>query len=446
MKNIIKTLIVPLLIILIRPLGLSLNQSIVLASLILTISWWTVGVVKKSYASLFLLGMFTIFGNTPLTQIFNFPLSEIFIIIIFAYIFSQGISNSKLAQKLLEPYLYKYGNSYIKLMVIILILQFLMIFIIPQPFSRIIILSIIIREFFKGINLNQKTQSTLMFWLHTSSVFINMTMIKGDLILNNALLSIANIEMAEATWIQYMMLPAFVFYIVSAVGFVLTFKKDLDQYNQCEKSLKVKSESLSKKDKINVFIIAVTVVLWATETIHGIPGTGVVILGTAAMFVNKLLKMEDLKCIDVNLLMFLTAAFSIGRVMSYSGTSDVIFSNLTSSFPGEFNLIYIFMIVLISMALHMILGSNVTTLSVVLPGVLLISRGIVNPVTVMFITYVAVCAHYLLPFHSVIILIGNGNKLFSSKKTMKFSPVLTLIVVFSIFLIYRTWWMLIGVL
>jgi len=121
MKNIIKTLIVPLLIILIRPLGLSLNQSIVLASLILTISWWTVGVVKKSYASLFLLGMFTIFGNTPLTQIFNFPLSEIFIIIIFAYIFSQGISNSKLAQKLLEPYLYKYGNNYIKLMIIILI-------------------------------------------------------------------------------------------------------------------------------------------------------------------------------------------------------------------------------------------------------------------------------------------------------------------------------------
>src|SRR6056297_526574 len=249
MKKIIKTLIVPLLIILIRPLGLSLNQSIVLASLILTISWWTVGVVKKSYASLFLLGMFTIFGNTPLTQIFNFPLSEIFIIIIFAYIFSQGISNSKLAQKLLEPYLYKYGNSYIKLMVIILILQFLMIFIIPQPFSRIIILSIIIREFFKGINLNQKSQSTLMFWLHTSSVFINMTMIKGDLILNNALLNIANINLTEATWIKYMAVPALIFYFISAAGFIFTFNKDLKKYNDCEKLLEVDKEKLTNKDK-----------------------------------------------------------------------------------------------------------------------------------------------------------------------------------------------------
>jgi len=48
--------------------------------------------------------------------------------------------------------------------------------------------------------------------------------------------------------------------------------------------------------------------------------------------------------------------------MSYSGISDVIFSNLTSVFPGEFNLVYIFMIVIVSMSLHMILGSNVTTL------------------------------------------------------------------------------------
>jgi len=132
--------------------------------------------------------------------------------------------------------------------------------------------------------------------------------------------------------------------------------------------------------------------------------------------------------------------------MSYSGISDVIFSNLTSVFPGEFNLVYIFMIVIVSMSLHMILGSNVTTLSVVLPGLILISRGLVDPITVMFITYVAVCSHYLLPFHSVIILIGNGNKLFSSKDSIKYSPILTVIVVFSIFFIYRNWWILIGVL
>jgi di/tricarboxylate transporter len=321
-----------------------------------------------------------------------------------------------------------------------------MIFVIPQPFSRIIILSIIIREYFRGISLDEKSQSTLMFWLHTSSVFINMTMIKGDLILNNALLNIANINLTETTWIKYMAVPALIFYFISAAGFILTFNRDLKKYNDCEKLLEVDKEKLTNKDKRNIAIIAVTVVLWATEGLHGINGTIIVVLGTSAMFFNKLLKKEDLKCVDITLLFFLTAAFSIGKVMTSGGTSDLIFSNFVSVFPDEFNFLYILMIIIVSMSLHMILGSNVTTLSVVLPGILLISSGVVEPITVMFIVYVAVCAHYLLPFHSVIILIGNGNKLFSSKTTMKYAPVLTIIVVFSIFFIYRTWWMLIGVL
>jgi len=446
MKNIIKTLIVPLLIIFIRPIGFNLNQSIVLATLILTITWWSTGVIDKLYASIFMLVMFSIFGQTPILRIFDFPLSETFVLIVLSYLFSQGISNSKLAQKLLEPYLYKYGTNYLKLMILILILQFIMIFVIPQPFSRIIILSIIIREYFRGISLDDKSQSTLMFWLHTSSVFINMTMIKGDLILNNALLNIANINLTEATWIKYMAVPALIFYFISAAGFILTFNKDLKKYNDCEKLLEVDKEKLTNKDKRNIAIIAVTVVLWATESLHGINGTIIVVLGTSAMFFNKLLKKEDLKCVDITLLFFLTAAFSIGKVMTSSGTSDLIFSNFVSVFPDEFNFLYILMIIIVSMSLHMILGSNVTTLSVVLPGILLISSGVVEPITVMFIVYVAVCAHYLLPFHSVIILIGNGNKLFSSKTTMKYALVLTIIVVFSIFFIYRTWWMLIGVL
>lgn len=446
MKDILKTIIVPILIILIRPIGLNLYQSIIFAGLVLTVTWWTTAVVKKVYASLFLLAVFTIFGNTPTLVIYDFLISETMVTIVFAYIFSQGISNSRLAQKLLEPYLYKHGENYIKLLVIILILQFITIFIIPQPFSRLIILSIILREYFNGINLDNKAQITFMFWIHASSLFINMTITRGDLILNNALLNIANIEILETTWIKYMALPSLVFYIISAVGFVLMFKKELDKYNRCEKVLKVEKEDLTRTDKINLAVISVVVVIWATESLHGISGTLVVILGSIAMFANKLLKKEDLKCVDVNLLIFLTAAFSIGKVMTYSGTSDVIFSNFVPLFPDNFNNLYMLMIVVVSVALHMILGSNVTSLSVVLPGVMLISSGVVDPVIVMFITYVAVCGHFVLPFHSVPLLIGNGNKLFSSRETIKFSPVITLIVLACIFFVYKTWWSMIGVL
>ncbi|HZK10601.1 MAG TPA: hypothetical protein VFD08_05975, partial [Clostridia bacterium] len=87
MKNFIKTLIIPLLILFIRPMGLTVNQSIVLAALFLTVTWWTFGTIKKSYASLFLLAMFTLFGQTPGLLVFDFLLSETMLIIIFSYIF-----------------------------------------------------------------------------------------------------------------------------------------------------------------------------------------------------------------------------------------------------------------------------------------------------------------------------------------------------------------------
>jgi len=413
----------------------------VLAALVLTIIWWTKGFVNKLYASIFLLVMFAIFGQTPLIEVLNFPLSETFVMIVFSYVFSQGISNSKLAQKLIEPYLHKYGRNYIRLFVIIFILQFVMIFVIPQPFSRIILLSLIIKEFFGGIKLSKNSQNVWMFWIHASSVFINMTLIRGDLILNNALLNIANIQISETTWIKYMAVPSLMFYMIACAGFLFVFKKDIIEYNKAERTPKMEKQNITKRDKINLSIIAVVVVLWATESLHGISGTIIVILGSLAMFSTNMLSKKDLKCVDLKLMVFLTAAFSIGRVMTYSGTSDLLFSNLISFFPKEFNTMYILVVVLVSMVLHMVLGSNITTLSVALPGLLLISSGKADPVMVMFLSYIAVCAHFVLPFHQVIVLIGNGNKLYPNATTIKYAPMLTTLVIVSILFIYRTWWL-----
>lgn len=446
MTKFLKTAMIPILILFIRPGGVNFNQSMVLATLTLTIILWTTGIVNKMYASIFMLAMFAMFGQTPITVIFDFPASGTFVMIVFSYIFSQGISNSGLAQRLLEPYLYRYGSNYRKLLIIMLILQFAMIFVIPQPFSRIIILSIIMREYFNGINLPEKSKNSLMFWMHGSSVFINMALIKGDLILNNALLNIAGIQMPELTWMKYMAVPSLIFYFIAAAGFIFIFKDDLKMYNDCEKEANLEMDELSGKDKVNLSIIALVVIIWATEGIHGLSGTIVVIAGSLAMFLNRLLKADDLKCVDMKLLVFLTAAFSIGKVMTYSGTSDLLFSSFTKIFPSEFNTIYIMITIMASMALHMILGSNITTLSVVLPGLLLISSGTADPFIIMFITYIAVCAHFVLPFHQVIVLIGNGNMLFPSSTIIKYAPMLTALVIVCIFGVYRTWWIMMGLL
>ena len=70
------SLIAPLCILALRPLGLTLRQSGVLAAVVLTIIWWSADIVKKIPASFFLLAVFWAVSGAGFRKVFSFPLSE----------------------------------------------------------------------------------------------------------------------------------------------------------------------------------------------------------------------------------------------------------------------------------------------------------------------------------------------------------------------------------
>ena len=63
------TLVLPALILLLRPLGFTLQQSVILAALVLTILWWVTGVVERTAASLFLLAAFLLCSGAPIQTV-----------------------------------------------------------------------------------------------------------------------------------------------------------------------------------------------------------------------------------------------------------------------------------------------------------------------------------------------------------------------------------------
>ena len=133
--SLLLTLLPPLLILLLRPFGMDWLQGGILAALILTIFWWVSGVVERTLASSFLLLVFLLFSGAPVRSIFTFPLSENFLMIVFSFLFSQGISNSGLTGKLLQPLLGRFARTPLRLLLSMVLSAFVMIFIIPQPFS-----------------------------------------------------------------------------------------------------------------------------------------------------------------------------------------------------------------------------------------------------------------------------------------------------------------------
>ena len=444
---IVLTLIPPLLVLLLCPLGMDRRQSGILAALVLTILWWVTGAVERTIASGFLLAVFLFFSGAPWQTVFTFPLSENFVMIVAAFLFSQGISNSGLADKLLQPLLARYARTLPKLLLSIFLCSLATIFIIPQPFSRIIILAGIYSGYFdtlECVRRNDRLKPVLMAAIFILSVLTNMLLLRGDIILNNALLTMGGVSMTEGTWMRFMSVPTLLFLALAVGLFCLVFRRELRLYDGGSSCPEREVSPLTGREKRDLVLILAVVVFWAAEDLHGINGTITVVAGVVLMFLMGLLRMRDWRSVNVKLLVFLTAAFAIGGVLKACGVADILFSRFMALFPSSFTLGYAAMTLLTAMLLHMILGSNVTTMSVVVPGLMTISAGIAPQEPMLFLIYIAVCGHFLLPFHHVVILLGEGKGYYGTKHLVRFGVPLTVLMFLSAIVLYLGWWRLLG--
>lgn len=440
------TLIVPVLLLAAQPLDMSLQQSAVLAALVLTITWWVTGAVDRTCASLFLLTVFLLVSGAPAKTVFSFPLSENFLMIVFSFLFSQGVSNSGLAGRLLQPLLRRYAGTPGRLIAAMVLSAAAMVFVIPQPFSRIILLSLIFRDYFDTLELKGSVRSALMLGLYFFSILINMAMFRGDIILNGALVSMSGLSLDEGQWVRYMALPTLGYLLLAIVLYRLLFGGALKAFPSAVRRREEATAPLSGQEKRNLAFILITVVIWATEDFHGLSGTVVVIAATVLMVPMGLLRLPDLSSVNVKLLVFLTAAFAIGGTLKACGVADKTFALFVPIFPASFSLPYVLAVLVVSVLLHTLLGSNITTMSVVVPGLMSIGAGIAPAQGLLFLIYIAVCSQFLLPFHHVILLLGEGKGYYSIKEMLRLGIAHTALMVGAALLLYLPWWRAAGLL
>lgn len=446
LKKMILSLMVPLLILLIQPLGMDFKQSVVVSSIILVITWWSTRIVKSIPASVFLLTVFCLVGAAPPATIFAFPLSENFFLIALTYLFSQGIANSGLVDKLFEPILLRFSNTPIKTLFAIIIMYTITIYMIPQPLARLIIVAMLFHRFLYKTAVSEETKSVLMFACFIFYAVVNMATKNADIIMNNASLAFAGLDMTDGQWITYMAVPVILYGILILALFCLLFRKHLQGIKLTITEYKEEGAklALSKNEKSTLAVIIITVLLWMTSGIHGINATIITLCSTLVFFALKVLSIKDFKAIDITTLIFLTAAFSIGGVMKACGAADIVFSQLQVMFPKEYSLLYLITMIAVGMLMHLILGSNTTTLSVVIPGLMVICDNILPPEIIMFIAFNSVAFHSILPFHSAAVMIGESNGYFPAKYVARLGIPVTLLVFISTMFIFVPWWRFLG--
>jgi len=351
-----------------------------------------------------------------------------------------------LAERISYYLLGRLGYTPYRMVLVSFLLGAVLVFFIPQPFPRVIIMSGIYIQFLKGQRVDNRGYCTLLFSIYAASTVTSMMFLNGDVLLNYSVLQIGGINLSWMKWALYMTVPSLIIGLLMYLLFLLIFRKDLRSMTFRPINNQGMDKSLSFQEKRALAILISILALWMTEPLHSVNAAWISAAGAMAMYFTGLVEGKDLKKVNINLLLFLTAAFSIGGVLNSTGTAQLIFSDLLRIIPDSSSAAYYLSITCIIMSLHMFLGSAITTLSVGLPGLLSASPGGLNPIVITLILYTAVSNHYLLPFHHATIMIGAGENHYSNYHVIKYGAGMTALVLMSVLLIQLPWWRFLGLL
>ncbi len=426
-----------------RPLGMSVGQGLTLGLLAAVILWWATGAVDQSAASVVLLAGFLLFSGVSPRTVFTFPLSENFLLIAVSFLFSQGILNSGLARRLLEPLLSRFAGTAPRLLLAMILCSFVTALFVPQSISRTLIVAALFSGYLERSATPEPARSALLFGLFFTGILVGLLFLRGDIVLNFSLLSISGIPLTDAQWAAYLAPPTLCVLLCASLLYLFLFRRALRQYRSAPQEAE-RPAPLGPEERRSLVLIAATVLLWAAEPLHGVSGTVVVSVGTALMFPLGLLRAPDLRSVDLKVLLFLTAAFSIGGAITESGLAGLLFGGLGDLLPGAFSWRFALVILLCTMGMHMVLGSNVTSLAVAIPILTTVSAGRAPQLVVVLLIYAAVSQHFLLPFHHVTLAVGVGKGYFSSPQVLRLGLPMTLLVPAGGLVFYLGWWRLLG--
>ena len=169
-------------------------------------------------------------------------------------------------------------------------------------------------------------------------------------------------------------------------------------------------------------------------------------IALAMPIVGEVLTPASWNAVDIKSLMFLTAAMAVGSVGGATGMNAWIADVVLPSSVPENIFLFALLVAALSMIIHMFMGSVMAVLGVCVPAFISFAAGSsVSPLAVALIVFTSINIHYILPFHNLPILIGEGKDAggYTSKEAMRMGIPLTA-VVFVVVLVEAAWFHLFG--
>ena len=426
-----------------------------LALTLMTVIFWAGNVTQSGFVSgLYLAGLIISGAAAPDLVFKAWYGSSTMWLVIGAYLIASAVESSGLGERLAYAFIRRFVRSFTSIIISIFILTLLLSILIPHPWPRAFLIMSVMAVVIKSADMKHEDAVKIGFTVFAASVPISLIFLTGDSVINPLAASYAGEGVADSWigWFQYMGVPALLASLASLLLILVLFKPSAPVRIRMEEIEKKQAAlgALSGKEKRTAVWLAIAIVLWLTDSIHGINIGWITLLVAMCMsfpVIGEVLTVKSWSHVPVHVLVFLTAAMAIGTVGGATGMNAWIAETLLPDTLPQNLFVLALLIALLSMIVHLFMGSVIAVMGVVIPSLLLFTEPMgIPPLFVAFTVYLAIASHYVLPFHHLNLLVGQGeeNGMYTAKETIRLGVPMT-VVVFLVVLFAVMWWKLLGI-
>jgi solute carrier family 13 (sodium-dependent dicarboxylate transporter), member 2/3/5 len=365
-------------------------------------------------------------------------------------------TRSGIALRIAYTILLKVGISYPRVLLGLIVTDFLLTFLVPSGIARVVIMAAIalgLVEAFGAARGSNVARGMFLVLTYTANIFDKMIVAGAASITARGL--IEKVGGVEVLWSQWFLafLPCSIITVLAAWRLTLWFyppeRVELaGGYEFLHQELR-RLGPLSPQEWKAALLIAAAIVLWLTDFIHHISasviGIGVALFALLPRI--EILKTEDMRKLNYMPVFFVAAAVSMGGVMEATKAIEAITQQVFVWMQPFLGNIVLTTIVLYWTAFfyHFLLASEISMLATSIPLVMELAKSNgLNPLQLGLIwTFAA--GGKLFAYQSGVLIVGYSYGYFEARDLVRMGAWLTIVEFIVLVLLVPFYWPLIGI-
>ena len=420
-----------------------------------TIVLWMTEAVDHGTAGFLGLFLFWATGVAGPEQIFSGFAGETPWFLLGAMLIGTMAAKSGLAQRVAFTITAKTGNSYSRLLLGFIIVDFVLTFVVPSGIARVTILGSIAIGVVEAFKVGPKSnigRGLFIIITYAATIFDKMLIAGAASILARGIIQEqGGVQVLYSMWfLAY--LPCDIITIVACWRVILWLyppeKNSIDDSQHLQKQLDALGPWSAAEKKCAAFLL-VAVTLWMTDFVHHIsPAMIGISIGLIGVLPGVgLMNVSDLRKLNYSAIWFTAAALGLGRLLNSTKALEVltdffaiaIAPLITGPFTSALVLYWT------SFVYHFFLGNETAMLSTSLPVILAFAKNHgLDPLAIgMIWTFAA--GGKIFVFQGAVLIVGYSFGYFDAKDMLKVGFILTIVESLILLLLVPIYWPLIGI-